>query len=67
MSKSLATSLKLMFFAIAIAVLLLFAYGCATIEPDPPPDFYDRSGVACWRFTDMIWCEDGYESNEEGK
>jgi hypothetical protein len=50
--------------ALIIAALLIFA-GCVTIEPDPPPDFYDRNGVACWRFTDMIWCEDGYESNED--
>ncbi len=43
------------------AALLLILTACAT-EPQPPPDFYDRSGVACWRLTDFIWCEDGYES-----
>ena len=48
-----------------ILVAMLALGACATTEPDPPPDFYDRNGVACWRFSDMIWCEDGYESTED--
>lgn len=54
--------LKLQILAV-LAILLLS--GCGTTEPDPPPDFYDRNGVACWQFADMVWCEDGYESRAE--
>lgn len=44
-----------------------FSWAVTTVEPEPTPepDFYNRAGVACWRFTDMIWCEDGYESTED--
>ncbi len=44
------------------AALLLIFTACATTEAEPPPDFYDRNGAACWRELDFIWCDDGYES-----
>ncbi len=47
---------------ILIAILLS---GCATVPCDDPPDFYDRTGAACWRELDFIWCDDGYDSLPE--
>jgi len=50
--------------------------GCATSEPAATPepvaeityelpDFYDRLGNACWRYFDLIVCDDGYGSWED--
>ena len=59
---------------IIVGLFLFSAYGCssqpaqpAQIEA-PAPDFYDRTGNACWRMNDLVWCDDGYgswEDNEE--
>jgi len=61
---------------IAVCFSMLTAiYGCAStdtvsqtnqsaIEAATAPDFYDRQGNACWRLSDLIWCDDGYGSWE---
>ncbi len=74
-SDSTAVNWILMILVTIIAGLFLFsAYGCAAQPAQPvqieapAPDFYDRAGNACWRFSDLVWCDDGYgswEDNEE--
>jgi hypothetical protein len=55
--------------SIIVGIFMFSAYGCAPapvveVEQADHPDFYDRTGNACWREADFIWCEDGYGSWE---
>jgi hypothetical protein len=72
----------LILIGLLFGILLCALFGCALIEtaPDPepvlpvetetraPPDFYNRGGKPCWRFEDMVVCDDidgTWDSNEE--
>ena len=56
---------------IVTALAILTLNGCAgqpsqPVEIEAPaPDFYDRTGNACWRMNDLVWCDDGYGSWED--